>query len=196
MVTLRARFLVIPGSFFLTKTYKSFIIVYKGNKMVTQQQLKDVLNYNPATGIFTWAKTRSSRSKMGKIAGTKSNRDGRIYIRINNIRYTSYRLAWLYVYGYWPIKYIDHINGIKDDNRICNLREATHSENLQNQPSVKANGKLLGTYYNKNSKKWHSQITKNKKQYHLGSFNTEQEAHQAYLAAKIKLHTFNPIPRP
>jgi hypothetical protein len=162
--------------------------------MITQQQLKDVLNYDSNTGLFTWAKAIGTRIKIGNIAGTKSNRDGRIYIKINSIRYTSYRLAWLYVYGYWPTKYIDHINGIVDDNRICNLREATHSENLQNQSMIKKNGKLIGCFKDGNT--WRAQITKDKKQYNLGNFNTELEAHQAYCDAKIKLHNFNPILRP
>ena len=93
--------------------------------------------------------------------------------------YSSHRLAWLYVHGVWPKNFIDHINGDKSDNRICNLREATRRENAQNLKIHRA-GKLAGCSYNKKINKWNARMTINKKYINLGFYETEVEAHLAY----------------
>ena len=102
--------------------------------MLTQSQLKDELDYDHETGIFKYKVTRR-KSIAGKIAGSYSNK----YIQISTTKGTffAHRLAWLYVYGEWPKYQIDHINGICDDNRICNLRDVTASINQKNRYSLK-----------------------------------------------------------
>jgi hypothetical protein len=91
---------------------------------------------------------------------------------------------------------IDHINGVSSDNRICNLREATISENGQNRKRGKNNTSgFTGVSWHKSKNKWCSQIRVNGDLIALGSFDTPQEANDAYLLAKSKLHPFNPIPR-
>ena len=93
----------------------------KGHTMITQSKLKELVNYDQDTGIFTWKKRTSNRIKIGDIIGNLHN-CGYIEMGVNGKRYLAHRLAWLYVYGYMP-KLIDHINTNKQDNRICNLYE-------------------------------------------------------------------------
>lgn len=99
--------------------------------MLTQDRLKELFSYNEKTGIFTRLVSIGRRGKVGNIAGSK-NWDGYLLICIDNKNYAAHRLAWMYTYGSFP-KITDHINGIRDDNRISNLREVTMRENLQNR---------------------------------------------------------------
>lgn len=147
--------------------------------MLTQNELKEQLNYNVETGIFTRKVSVSPRVKVGGVAGGL-NEYGYILIQVNKKDYRAHRLAWLYVYGVWPKGQIDLINGVKTDNRIGNLRDVTNRQNQQNTYKHR-NGKLVGATYHKHNKKWVSQIYINGKQINLGYFNTEQEAHEAYL---------------
>jgi hypothetical protein len=96
---------------------------------LTREQLKEALDYNPDTGLFTWKKLPKAahRKKVGEIAGSHDEK-GYIRIGINGTVYKSHRLAWLYVYGQWPSKIIDHVNGVNDDNRISNLRDSSELE--------------------------------------------------------------------
>ena len=93
-----------------------------------------------------------------------------------------HHFAWYCVYGNSDIEQIDHINGIKNDNRICNLRSVTHQQNQWNRNDRK------GYSWNKSSNKWQSRIQVNRKLICLGTYNTEEEARQAYLNAKEKYH--------
>jgi hypothetical protein len=153
--------------------------------LITQEELKEQLDYNPETGIFTWKKLPEKRPNNG-IAGSLDNR-GYTYIRINKKLYLAHRLAWLYVYGEWPQNNIDHINGIKYDNRIENLRDIPQRENCQNY-TIHRNGKLVGCYFNKNAQKWQARIRVKGRLKHIGYYNTEQEAHQVYMNEVNKLN--------
>jgi len=171
---------------------------------LTQEYLQSVINYDKETGIFTW-KERDicefysiqtyamwSKKCLNKPAGHLNIR-GYLRITLNGKSRTLHRLAWLYTYGYMPINYIDHINGVKTDNRICNLREATNSENCQNIKKCQSNNKstgLLGVCFRKRENKFQSYICINGKNRSLGYFNTAIEAHNVYLKAKRKLHPF------
>lgn len=147
--------------------------------MITQEELKELLEYDENTGIFTWKISTNFKIKIGDIAGSLQIRGYR-QITINKKRYLAHRLAWLYVYGEWSKGQIDHINGIRDDNRIENLRVVTPRENNQNQKCHR-DGKLVGATYSKSSKKWQAAIRVKGKLKHLGCYNTELEAHEAYL---------------
>lgn len=149
--------------------------------MITQKEIKNLLHYDKDTGIFNWLKEiKYSKHNIGDIAGKNSiNTMGYMTIMLNRKRYLTHRLAWLYVHGVWP-KVIDHINGIKTDNRIENLRVVTVRQNQQNRVEHR-NGKLVGASYNKRDKKWNSKIVINGKQKHLGYFDTEEQAHEAYM---------------
>lgn len=156
----------------------------------TQERLKELVSYDPETGLFTNLTRRSTRA-IGTIAGTKYT-NGYIYIRIDHKAYLAHRLVWLYTYGEFPEKDLDHINEIKDDNRIVNLRLATNKENHQNKSKPPKNNTsgLLGVYWNKQHKKWHSRIMINGKNKHLGYFNTTEQASETYVEAKRDLHPF------
>ena len=156
---------------------------------VTQDRLKELLNYNPDTGIFTWKVSRGGVKKDAQ-AGAKSQ--GYRNIMIDNISYQAHRLAWLYVYGKWPEKDLDHINLERDDNKIVNLREVDDSENKQNQRMYSNNTSgYKGVCWCKNRKKWVASITKNYKTQILGSFEDPLEASKAYIEGAKKYHKYN-----
>jgi len=162
--------------------------------MITQQELKQYLSYNKDTGIFTWINfINKSNVKKGSIAGYVNNNEY-VIIKINQLRYAAHRLAWLYVHGKMPNKYLDHINRNKQDNRIENLRECNNSQNAQNRLNALSINKsgYLGVWSNRNSKKhpYAAGIKINNKSYYLGSFSNALDAHKAYLEAKKKLHEF------
>jgi hypothetical protein len=103
----------------------------------------------------------------------------------------AHRVAWVHFYGGWPKNVIDHINGDKTDNRIANLRDVPHALNMHNQRAASAHNKrssLLGAHWHKNGGRWRSNITVAGVTRHLGCFDTEQEAHAAYVEAKRSLH--------
>lgn len=152
-------------------------------KSLKRERLLELLSYEPETGIFRWLESRG-RVSVGQIAGSlKDTPDsGYILIRIDGETYRAHRLAWLYVNDKWPPNDIDHINGIRHDNRFCNLREATRSENLANSRlrSCSTSG-LKGAYWEKRRLCWYSNITFMMKNEFLGYFSTAEEAHAAYV---------------
>jgi hypothetical protein len=155
--------------------------------MLTQKILKELLDYNQDTGIFTWKVSRG-KAKAGNVAG-KINNDGYIAIGFNYKTYQSHRLAWIYVYGEFPKKLIDHINGIKTDNKISNLRECNHSQNGFNRKiSINNTSNVKGIYWYKQYNKWRSQIKVNKKIKFLGYFDDFFEACCSIYSARNKLH--------
>ena len=158
---------------------------------ITQIDLMQLLLYESENGVFTWKVNRGGKAKAGNLAGSPDG-DGYIKIMVKGKFSLAHRLAWLYVYGKFPINCIDHINGVRNDNRILNLREATLSENQQNR--CHKNG-LTGTSWNKKIGKWRATIKKNGKQHSLGYFINQADAHAAYLTAKSEIHNFQPIPR-
>ena len=93
---------------------------------LTQSYLKQLLDYNPLTGLFVY----KEGFRKGRKAG--SNNNGYKTIQIKGINYQLHRLAWLYIHGDFPKQNIDHINRIKDDNRIENLRDVSTSVNARN----------------------------------------------------------------
>jgi len=156
--------------------------------MLTQAELQSKLHYDPETGIFTWIKSTGS-VKANKIAGYLTTQNY-LRIKIFDKNYLAHRLAWLYVYGYFPKEFIDHINGIRNDNSINNLREASMTQNNQNRHVASKNNKtkLIGATLHKHSKKYCASIKANYIKYYLGYFDTAEEAHQAYLNAKKIYH--------
>lgn len=154
---------------------------------ISQQHLKSVINYEPTTGQFRWAKTTGPRSKIGDIAGhTKKNK--RVVIAIDGVIYQAHRLAWLYVYARPPINEIDHINGDPSDNRISNLRDVTRAHNQMNirKPHKDNKSGYLGV--SKDGDKWAATIRFDGKTQYIGSFSSPELAHKAYVSAKRKHH--------
>lgn len=145
------------------------------------QLIKECLRYDPETGKIFWAKNRR-RVMAGDEAGTP-HVTGYVLIRVGQRSYRSHRIAWFLHHGRWPEKEIDHINGIKDDNRLCNLREVTHQENTRNSRRFRETGKLPGTFkrMTKDGPVWEGKRQRNGQYIYLGRFKTEREAHEAYL---------------
>lgn len=134
--------------------------------MLTQAELQAQLHYNANTGLFTWIESKKGVNK-NTVAGF-INDNGYMIIGINQKEYRAHRLAWLYVYGYIP-EYIDHINNIKDDNRLVNLRPATKQQNAFNTKIYSTNtSKVKNVSWSKSRSKWKSYIKLNGKQIHLG----------------------------
>lgn len=156
-------------------------------RILTQDELKSQLHYNHETGIFIWIVSPSNNIKAGSVAGGKHH-NGYIYIKINYKTYSAHRLAWLYMTGRFPLNEIDHRNGIKDANWISNLKDVTHSENLQNKYIAQKNNKcgILGV--SPNGKNWRASIRYKGKTISLGTFKFVEQAHSAYLIAKRDLH--------
>jgi len=152
-------------------------------------ELKELLWYDKETGIFRWRKER----KYGLIKPwTKAGWTDKGYtrIQIGSTGYLAHRLAWLYEFGVWPSKDIDHVNGDRSDNRLCNLRDVSRKINTQNRRTSPINNScgFLGVSSHKNTGKFVSGIYIQGKRKHLGVFDTAEQAHEAYLIAKRQAH--------
>lgn len=154
---------------------------------LTADRLRDVLRYDPATGIFVWVVLLSNKGPIGAAAGS-TDKHGYINIGIDNKEYKAHRLAWLYVTSEWPKTGIDHRNGVPSDNRFINLREAPQAINAQNERKARHTNKtgLLGV--SKSGKKFKAQIMLAGKQHNLGRYETPEVAHAVYIIAKRQLH--------
>lgn len=141
--------------------------------------LKSLYRYDSETGFFY---SLSPYRKKFTEPLRKKDKDGYILICIRDVYFKAHRLAWYYHYGEVPTLIIDHLNGVRDDNRIDNLRLVSHRENCHNSYKIRR-GKLVGCSYHKRDKVWISTFTANGKSKYLGCFKTEKEAHEAYLKA-------------
>lgn len=153
---------------------------------LTADRLRDLLHYDPDTGLFIWRQSAARRIKVGSPAGTVS-RKGYVKIQIDRKVYSAHRLAWLYIHGRWPEHSIDHINRVRSDNRAVNLRDATDSQNARNCGIRKTNTSgYKGVSYWRKSKKWAAQIYLQGKNTLLGLFDTPEMAAEAYASAAKK----------
>lgn len=150
------------------------------SKEITLDILKNCLTYDENNGDFIWIVNKGIK-KIGDIAGNK-HWTGYIRIKIGQKEYLAHRLAWFYKTGKWPKNQIDHINSIRNDNRFCNLREATQQQNNFNKTKKKNTASLYkGLTWRKDIQKWNSRITINDKCINLGYFDTQEEAYQVYM---------------
>jgi len=155
--------------------------------MLTQLDVHQVLSYNPETGEFTWVQPAAARMKPGDRAGyAKPN--GYRYIKIGSKAYSEHRLAWLYMFGDWPAAEIDHVNQNRSDNRLENLREATHKQNAENRKARTGSlSGFRGVAYS--GGKWTATIMHFGQQKMLGQFDDIELAKQARLKAEAALFT-------
>lgn len=150
---------------------------------LTVERLKELLNYDPDTGVFTWRVRRGGNAKAGGKAGYCHPR-GYWCIEINDKLYRAHRLAWLYTTGSWPEGEIDHANMDKSDNRWENIRDASRSQNNANTPLRTDNTSgFKGVHFCKRPRRWQAKVTVNRKQIFLGYYDTREEAHAVYAAA-------------
>ena len=165
------------------------------------EDLVSRLRYEQSTGRLIWVDGR----RAGQEAGTKQlvQRSPRhkpyLYTVISYRGHTfaASHIVWRMFHGVWPVVGIDHRDGDPANNRHENLRLANPAENSQNRVARVDNGAggLAGVSWHKLRGRWRASIGINRRQVHLGLFNTPEEAHQAYLKAKRELHTFQPTPR-
>jgi len=155
---------------------------------LTHARLLELLDYDPDTGIFVRIKSQSYKSRIGKPIKCLDNY-GYIQMNLDSEHHKGHRLAWFFVNASWPLGDIDHINGNRSDNRIANLRCVSRSVNLQNQSKAHPDSKTGFLGVSKCGNKFESRIYHNKRVIHLGYFYTPQEAHNAYLKAKERLHS-------
>jgi len=153
---------------------------------ITQPDIKKLVHYDPNTGFFTWRESRKGASK-GKRVGNRMG-IGYIEMRVYGTRYLGHRLAWLYMTGEIPPEQVDHINHIRDDNRWCNLRLASISENRKNQSLNKRNTSgIIGVSFDKSRGKWEAKIKSDGKYFHLGRYADINDAVAARKAAEQDL---------
>lgn len=143
---------------------------------ITQSRLKELLHYDPETGVFTRRVSRSGGGLAGSVAGTVG-RDGYSRIQYAGRQYLAHRLAFLYMTGEFPAESVDHINRDRSDNRWGNLRPASTVENLRNKSPYSNNSSgFRGVSLDKRLKKWKSYGAANGKLVYLGMFLTAEEA--------------------
>lgn len=157
---------------------------------LTQERLFEALHYDCDTGLMT----SKSRGRNGLMAGCINGVGYRV-IRIDKRLYAAHRLAWLYQHGCWPTGVIDHVNGIRHDNRLINLRDVPKLQNHQNMKGAQKNSGtgLLGASFSERRQHFIAQIAVDGKRRYLGAYPTAELAHQAYLDAKRALHPCNTL---
>jgi len=157
--------------------------------MITQDRLKELVNYDENTGIFIWKAKAANRVKIGSVIGSKHH-TGYLTVFLDRKSYKLHKLALLYTDGVYPNEIVDHVNGIRDDNRRVNLRLATHSENTRNSKirSDNRSGIKGVNYRNKSGGQWVCRIHTNEGRKYLGCYKTQEEAEKVMKEARIKYH--------
>ena len=160
----------------------------RNDERVTQELVATIFDYDSSTGLFKHKKRRRG-VKQGSLAGSLKP-DGYVLLCINGLFFQAARVAWLYVNGVWPTHTIDHINRVRSDNRISNLRDVTPQVNSFNIGTKRKNNTsgCPGVYFFKRAKRYHAQISIHGKTIFLGAFVDIDDAAKAYAAGKQKYH--------
>ena len=156
--------------------------------MVTFEEANRLLRYDPTVdgSCLIWKVNRGGTARAGVRAGSKDSY-GYYQLAINKRLYLAHRVVWLLCTGSWPTKALDHINRVRADNRIENLRETTHKDNCQNKNIQNNNTSgYIGVTKKRNRNKWVAQIYINRKPIHIGYFDTAEQAHVAYTQVKLE----------
>lgn len=155
--------------------------------MITREYLLETFNYDPNIGVLYWKVSRSNRVKIGDPVSYINNK-GYLSVRLLGRQYLVHRLVWFLENKEWPER-LDHKDGNRLNNQIDNLRTATSSQNNANR--VKKSGATStykGVYWHKQRRKWHVQLSLNKKSISCGLFESEEEAALAYNLKALELH--------
>lgn len=156
---------------------------------LSADRLREMLHYEPLTGVFTWRVTRCGRAIAGAAAGRVSG--GYWKINVEGQTHAAHRLAWLYMTGARPVNVVDHIDTDRLNNRWVNLRDIPQTINLQNRHKARVDNRsagLLGVSRYPINGKFQARIQVDGKSRSLGYFATPEEAHGAYVRAKRQFH--------
>jgi hypothetical protein len=137
-------------------------------------------------GALYWADNYGPRSRKGAQAGCKDTH-GYFQIKLDDVMVLAHRIIWFKHYGTFPAQ-VDHINRIRWDNRIENLRESNNLLNAQNNSIRRDNTSGFQGVHMRSDNRWIARISANNKRHDLGSFDSPEEASLAYQAAKKKFH--------
>jgi hypothetical protein len=161
----------------------------------SQEYLLSVLDYDPETGVLRWKTRADMPPKLngryaGKVAGTVKPSTYGHRLRVIALTnkggvFRAHRIIWKMVHGVDPLAEIDHANGDPLDNRLCNLREATHQQNMCNRKPKRKN---KGAYFHGRSGRWRASIMVSGREISLGYFKTPEAAHEAYVHAAHEHH--------
>ena len=164
-------------------------VARSATEYIGADRLKEILGYDPETGVFTWRVATGRRNTPGKTAGCRTA-NGYTRIRADSCEYLAHRLAWLYAHGVAPDRPIDHIDGNKKNNAISNLRLTSCSLNGQNQRAAMSHNRsgFLGVSLERQTGKFKASINISGKNVTLGRYQTASEAHRVYLQAKRVHH--------
>jgi hypothetical protein len=155
--------------------------------MLTEQDIiRNCIDYDPDTGIMVWKISCSARSWKGARIGWKT-KTGYLRVQLNHKKYLLHRLAWFFIHGSFPDNEIDHINGDKSDNRLVNLREVTRAQNMCNQKTSSVNTTGFKGVTRRGDR-FRAQIQHEGEYHFIGSYDTPEEAHQAYCKKADELH--------
>lgn len=156
-------------------------------RKLTAETARKLLSYDVTTGILTWKIDRKGGARAGQIAGHKT-KEGYINVCVERVLYAAHQVIWLIVYGEWPEGILDHRDGDKSNNRIENLRQATHAENSRNQNlSRRSTSGVRGVVWNKAVRKWQAQIQIDGRTRYLGVFSEKSKAAEARASAEREL---------
>lgn len=150
------------------------------------ETLRELLSYDPATGVLCWRVARSNRVQPGVPITKTSPSTGYVRVTVNKKVLAAHRVAWVLTTGKWPEGVVDHINGVKTDNRMINLRDVTRADNCLNRVGTQTNKQTgdLGVFFDKRRGAWYAQICRHGKTRHLGTFKSQQEAACAAVNAR------------
>lgn len=165
------------------------------NSGLTAETLRSLLDYDHETGQLTWKVSRTISIKVGDRAGS-INKNGYVVVVLKvgdqpPRAFKAHRLIFLWITGRWPTRFVDHIDGCRSNNRWANLRDANESENAQNQRSAHRNKTKscpLGVTWHKRLQRWQAKIRVGGRSRHIGTFDSAEQAHAAYLDAKRQFH--------
>jgi hypothetical protein len=155
-------------------------------KLPTYEEVRDILHYDPNTGVFTW-RNSPRPGWNGKVAGHTDAHTGYRRIHIMGKLHRAHRLAFLYMTGEWPVYQVDHVDLVRTNNAWSNLREATAKQNKHNS-GAKPNKVLNLRGITKHRRRFGARICNGGERIYLGSFATAEEAHKAYCEAAERMH--------
>jgi hypothetical protein len=151
-------------------------------KSLSAERARELLAYDPETGVLRWRKVRFGGASAGQVAG-HINKSGYCRIVVDGGSHLAHRLAWLITYGEWP-RMLDHVNGDRADNRLVNLRECNATQNSCNAKTLSRHGRGVSL----RGGKWTAAIRASRQLYWLGTFDTKEQAAAAYRNAAKQLH--------